>query len=153
SYKGRLFLLGRNPSCRRAPAVDLALNRSRTVTGLNYHTRRAPQTSKVIKFSGGGSGEINSLARLMGLRGKARGHSACRRRSRCHVDCQLARRVFVPEYNVYGEPALANQTVGFLHALQFAGIFGPMHPIALLDRKSTRLNSSHLVISYAVFCL
>src|SRR5256885_12879258 len=25
--------------------------------------------------------------------------------------------------------------------------------IVLLDRKSTRLNSSHLVISYAVFCL
>src|SRR5256885_2575717 len=25
--------------------------------------------------------------------------------------------------------------------------------ISLLDRKSTRLNSSHLVISYAVFCL
>src|SRR5256885_10598810 len=28
----------------------------------------------------------------------------------------------------------------------------PTHP-ALQDRKSTRLNSSHLVISYAVFCL
>src|SRR5256885_12742676 len=26
-------------------------------------------------------------------------------------------------------------------------------PAPLLDRKSTRLNSSHLVISYAVFCL
>src|SRR5256885_7349350 len=26
-------------------------------------------------------------------------------------------------------------------------------PLALGDRKSTRLNSSHLVISYAVFCL
>src|SRR5256885_3130721 len=26
-------------------------------------------------------------------------------------------------------------------------------PIIMLDRKSTRLNSSHLVISYAVFCL
>src|SRR5256885_11375885 len=26
-------------------------------------------------------------------------------------------------------------------------------PSALADRKSTRLNSSHLVISYAVFCL
>src|SRR3989454_4981917 len=26
-------------------------------------------------------------------------------------------------------------------------------PINALDRKSTRLNSSHLVISYAVFCL
>src|SRR5256885_3700187 len=25
--------------------------------------------------------------------------------------------------------------------------------VVLLDRKSTRLNSSHLVISYAVFCL
>src|SRR5688500_19131570 len=26
-------------------------------------------------------------------------------------------------------------------------------PLGLKDRKSTRLNSSHLVISYAVFCL
>src|SRR5688500_19186861 len=26
-------------------------------------------------------------------------------------------------------------------------------PVVELDRKSTRLNSSHLVISYAVFCL
>src|SRR5256885_7190300 len=25
--------------------------------------------------------------------------------------------------------------------------------VAVIDRKSTRLNSSHLVISYAVFCL
>src|SRR5256885_9395499 len=29
------------------------------------------------------------------------------------------------------------------------GVVEPLH----LDRKSTRLNSSHLVISYAVFCL
>src|SRR5256885_9779104 len=28
-----------------------------------------------------------------------------------------------------------------------------LKPTALKDRKSTRLNSSHLVISYAVFCL
>src|SRR5256885_4161313 len=27
------------------------------------------------------------------------------------------------------------------------------HPVVQRDRKSTRLNSSHLVISYAVFCL
>src|SRR5256885_12353732 len=27
------------------------------------------------------------------------------------------------------------------------------HALLRLDRKSTRLNSSHLVISYAVFCL
>src|SRR5256885_13227140 len=34
---------------------------------------------------------------------------------------------------------------------------GPRHPVLIprmgADRKSTRLNSSHLVISYAVFCL
>src|SRR5256885_7516345 len=29
----------------------------------------------------------------------------------------------------------------------------PAHAAAARDRKSTRLNSSHLVISYAVFCL
>src|SRR5256885_8609381 len=29
----------------------------------------------------------------------------------------------------------------------------PRDPGAVRDRKSTRLNSSHLVISYAVFCL
>src|SRR5256885_10065977 len=29
----------------------------------------------------------------------------------------------------------------------------PSPPAAARDRKSTRLNSSHLVISYAVFCL
>src|SRR5256885_11405911 len=28
-----------------------------------------------------------------------------------------------------------------------------LHPEQTVDRKSTRLNSSHLVISYAVFCL
>src|SRR5256885_2010146 len=30
---------------------------------------------------------------------------------------------------------------------------GAEKPLAIIDRKSTRLNSSHLVISYAVFCL
>src|SRR5256885_8765664 len=30
---------------------------------------------------------------------------------------------------------------------------GDRAPMRLQDRKSTRLNSSHLVISYAVFCL
>src|SRR5439155_13039501 len=29
----------------------------------------------------------------------------------------------------------------------------PRNPLSLQDRKSTRLNSSHVAISYAVFCL
>src|SRR5256885_269717 len=37
------------------------------------------------------------------------------------------------------------------HGLRALAHFHRHHP--LLDRKSTRLNSSHLVISYAVFCL
>src|SRR5262245_62310691 len=32
-------------------------------------------------------------------------------------------------------------------------VFYNVIPLALIDRKSTRLNSSHLGISYAVFCL
>src|SRR2546426_6137622 len=40
------------------------------------------------------------------------------------------------------------------HVLEQGGHDGVEPPGAdVLDRKSTRLNSSHLVISYAVFCL
>src|SRR2546426_4512949 len=39
---------------------------------------------------------------------------------------------------------------GLIYALLTAGVFAWLWP---QDRKSTRLNSSHLVISYAVFCL
>src|SRR2546426_8332994 len=41
------------------------------------------------------------------------------------------------------------------HGLQAASreADGAAHDVRLGDRKSTRLNSSHLVISYAVFCL
>src|SRR5256885_16850963 len=51
------------------------------------------------------------------------------------------------------EKGTTEPTTGYLQAAQRAGLdidavlFGPR------DRKSTRLNSSHLVISYAVFCL
>src|SRR5256885_9365739 len=42
------------------------------------------------------------------------------------------------------------EPVGAL-AAHFARLIGTLHAVG--DRKSTRLNSSHLVISYAVFCL
>src|SRR5437667_9193445 len=43
-------------------------------------------------------------------------------------------------------------------ALTFSPQYGELIPgqllrLTLLDRKSTRLNSSHITISYAVFCL
>ena len=37
--------------------------------------------------------------------------------------------------------------------LDITGPITIIYMLPLLDRKSTRLNSSHLVISYAVFCL
>src|SRR5256885_13199447 len=36
---------------------------------------------------------------------------------------------------------------------RYFGYYRDVPPAAAADRKSTRLNSSHLVISYAVFCL
>src|SRR5256885_6918875 len=40
-----------------------------------------------------------------------------------------------------------------LNTLNLPGYVSVVADVAGLDRKSTRLNSSHLVISYAVFCL
>src|SRR5205814_7192705 len=39
------------------------------------------------------------------------------------------------------------------HAINFPFVMQGCHNPRNLDRKSTRLNSSHLGISYAVFCL
>src|SRR5256885_8152449 len=49
----------------------------------------------------------------------------------------------------FGQPSIGED------ARQLIGLDGEVSAdaIAALDRKSTRLNSSHLVISYAVFCL
>src|SRR3712207_6900522 len=66
-------------------------------------------------------------------------------------------------------PGARGQRAGQRHALllaaaQLVRVAGPvaveldqaqevLHPVAPVDRKSTRLNSSHANISYAVFCL
>src|SRR5256885_3993142 len=44
-------------------------------------------------------------------------------------------------------------SVGLHLVLLLLFLVGPAIANRILDRKSTRLNSSHLVISYAVFCL
>src|SRR3712207_7191954 len=42
---------------------------------------------------------------------------------------------------------------GWVHGNAVRGQLQPVRPPLLPDRKSTRLNSSHANISYAVFCL
>src|SRR5256885_3055674 len=64
--------------------------------------------------------------------------------------------------DVAADTAVAEEaTVRLKHGLATRGnvdhrsgsVGGPVDEAAKRDRKSTRLNSSHLVISYAVFCL
>src|SRR3712207_8742734 len=56
--------------------------------------------------------------------------------------------------DVQGEPAVGHDPVGQRRAQHHPE---PQQPwrglLGLVDRKSTRLNSSHANISYAVFCL
>src|SRR5438552_12811367 len=40
-----------------------------------------------------------------------------------------------------------------VRADRFDGVERALHDVVEADRKSTRLNSSHQIISYAVFCL
>src|SRR5256885_9679050 len=65
----------------------------------------------------------------------------------------VARVVFVAKIDGIGQ---AHDLCEHLQQVEHAhGLMAGEHHafIAELDRKSTRLNSSHLVISYAVFCL
>src|SRR2546426_3857911 len=48
---------------------------------------------------------------------------------------------------------LVKQSLTWVDALVLCALYLAYLWVLLRDRKSTRLNSSHLVISYAVFCL
>src|SRR5215467_14875752 len=64
----------------------------------------------------------------------------------------LVRRVVGPRtYRLRGFTKIAELPVQC--ALECRSCCAPLHISAEADRKSTRLNSSHLVTSYAVFCL
>src|SRR5256885_17170958 len=66
-----------------------------------------------------------------------------------------------PRSTLFPYTTLLRSTIsGFALALSISatarlstGMLSPVTGAWLIDRKSTRLNSSHLVISYAVFCL
>src|SRR5256885_5417204 len=67
----------------------------------------------------------------------------------------LFRSILLPRIRAVGEQVARHLDVAALHRLLQrapALLLPPVHRRPR-DRKSTRLNSSHLVISYAVFCL
>src|SRR5258708_30390652 len=59
--------------------------------------------------------------------------------------------------NLYFIHPLASRLVPFFAQMRFTpnavSVTGMLFGILSADRKSTRLNSSHQIISYAVFCL
>src|SRR2546430_12511525 len=62
------------------------------------------------------------------------------------------RSTLFPYTTLFRSPVDIRAGVGIL-AVERGGIEGGGEPRAVTDRKSTRLNSSHSQISYAVFCL
>src|SRR5256885_9875705 len=69
------------------------------------------------------------------------------------VDADISR--FLVDHVCYVDRGKGNGSAGdlYLHGGAVADSGQSDDDIAGPDRKSTRLNSSHLVISYAVFCL
>src|SRR5437879_10081803 len=70
-------------------------------------------------------------------------------------DAGHARQEFQTACRLNPQLSLAFQNLGLLEIQQhdYAAAEPPLHDANRLDRKSTRLNSSHRCISYAVFCL
>src|SRR3712207_7974598 len=64
-------------------------------------------------------------------------------------DTQLMRRLLTP---ITADPLTRSVVTGWIEAPDEQHIYTELQLIQL-DRKSTRLNSSHANISYAVFCL
>src|SRR5437899_6811313 len=61
-----------------------------------------------------------------------------------------------PRSTLFPYTTLFRSAVSALYVTHYFGFAQPLEPIRRFceaDRKSTRLNSSHLGISYAVFCL
>src|SRR5690625_7074963 len=56
-------------------------------------------------------------------------------------------------YKEYDATIRFYQKVGFKKFEVFPTLWDEWNPCLVIDRKSTRLNSSHVAISYAVFCL
>src|SRR5260221_1827581 len=100
---------------------------------------------------------------LAGARRYARAHGGGSRRAagrRAHRDDRGARAPCPPrevalmlQATGLGLSAGGRELIGALDLALAPGQFWSLLGASARDRKSTRLNSSHTVISYAVFCL
>src|SRR5258708_11529312 len=63
------------------------------------------------------------------------------------------RLVMNPRANLDTQLAISSHLLAFCSASVLALALDSVYERCQLDRKSTRLNSSHQIISYAVFCL
>src|SRR5437762_9874537 len=63
------------------------------------------------------------------------------------------RSTLFPYTTLFRSLPLYDDAAGGGQVVRFAGPEQDVHDVRFLDRKSTRLNSSHRCISYAVFCL
>src|SRR5690349_22973497 len=64
----------------------------------------------------------------------------------------LSEHPIIPDYLAYIKKSFSHVQANRLHVVIDSGN-GAASLVAKQDRKSTRLNSSHVEISYAVFCL
>src|SRR2546426_1679454 len=71
----------------------------------------------------------------------------------CSSDLRLLLRAVDVEHQPHLHPARERVAHQLLHVRRGEVVDADEDRAARGDRKSTRLNSSHLVISYAVFCL
>src|SRR5437764_5718554 len=60
--------------------------------------------------------------------------------------------ISAPADEIWSSPATLTGSIGIFAIIPTIDKT-PMEPVRVADRKSTRLNSSHRCISYAVFCL
>src|SRR5690625_6720279 len=61
------------------------------------------------------------------------------------------------KYRTYGDISTVKlqclMSFNIFYRIEFVSLICMNRSVVVLDRKSTRLNSSHVAISYAVFCL
>src|SRR5256885_6617859 len=75
------------------------------------------------------------------------------RSARWRAEAQLLAGPYAPGAAYFARSPRSRDLVRAAEAYEKAGDTASARLTADRDRKSTRLNSSHLVISYAVFCL